>query len=301
MSGPYPNKLRDLDDLRGVERGGLSDDQRAVWAAKREQLRQAASDCGVRWPDVLNLLTQLVIAARPTTGCCDPSVGQLEAKTGLGEKQVRRGLEALKQAGLLTDVRRGGGPGRNGRPAQATVRQLLFLTPVESEPTADELRTVDAGTPDSTGPNSGQSGVRYYRASTEPPTDASASCEVTAAAGSGQGGGNEAKSAKSKGGDWVGLVAANAARESVRLKPTGIHSAAAVLPVRTKAALGYLEALKVRSDWEALQLLPPDHPALVRWLGCQVADQSAEAGNYDGAEAINAAQQLWAERDRKAS
>ena len=96
-------------------------------------------------------------------------------------------------------------------------------------------------------------------------------------------------------------MATNAARESVRLKPNGIHSAAAVLPVRTKAALGYLEALKARSDWEALQLLPPDHPALVRWLGCQVADQSAEAGNYDGAEAINAAQQLWAERDRKAS
>lgn len=301
MSGPYPNKLRDFDDLVGVERGGLSDDQRAVWAAKRERLRQAASSCGIRWSDVLNLLYKLVVAAKPATGCCDPSVGQLEVKTGLRDKQVRRGLEALKQAGLLTDVRRGGGPGRNGRPAQATLRQLLFLTPVESEPTADKLRTVDAGTPDSTGPNSGQSGVRYYRASTEPPTDASASCEVTAAAGSGQGGGNKAKSAKSQGGDWVGQLAANAARESVRLKPEGIHSATAVLPVRTKAALGYLEALKARSDWEALQLLPPDHPALVRWLGCQVADQSAESGNYDGAEAISAAQQLWAERGRKAS
>ena len=301
MSGQLQSKLRDLSDLLGEKRSGLSDDQVAVWAEKRELLRQAAKDSKVRWPDVLSVLRCLVVAARVATRCCDLSVSQLVAKTGLHEKQVRRCLDALKQAGLMADLTRGGGTGRGGRLPKATTRQLLFLTPVESGPTGDELRTPTAGTPDTTGPNSGHLSVRYYGSPTTPPTTASASCELTATAGPGSGGGNEAKSAKSQSDDWVSQLAENAARESVRLKPNGIHSPTAVANSRTKAARGYVEALSERSDWEALQLLPPDHVALVRWLGCQVADQSADAGNYDGAEAIREAQQLWAERGRKAS
>mgnify|MGYP006284478097 CR=1 FL=1 len=143
------SKLDQLDRLTGAKLDG-TDSERAYWADQRDGLRRACSGT-VRLADAVAVLTRCVMAA-DDHGQFDLSIGQLAARTMISDKAVQRALDALKQAGLVADLKRGGGPlnrkqGKQQR--QATVRRVVFLQAAASDEQPAELRTVQPVTQDS--------------------------------------------------------------------------------------------------------------------------------------------------------
>lgn len=281
MTAPYSDRLRDLDDLLGVARSSMSDSEREQWTAKREALKAAAAQCKVRWPDVLAVLTRLVISSSPLTGTTDQSLSQLETKTGLGRKTVQRALDGLKLAGLVADEKRGGGPvarSKGKQAPQATVRRLLFLVPLDQRRTEDtgpvgNALTEDTGRANSghLKANSGHSGVLYYRSSTETPTTAAVSAEARAATGSRMGVQEKARESTTTGDRWADQYAWNVAHalfahEREQGRADKVRNPDAVIRThKLPAAQAWVQRLLARSDGANFRLLEPSDCDLIGW------------------------------------
>ena len=306
MSAPYSDRMRDLDDLLGVTRTSMSDSEREQWTAKREALKQAAAARKVRWSDVLNVLTRLVISASKTTGLTDQSQTQLATKTGLHTKTVQRALDACKEAQLLVDEKRGGGPRKQGKQAQATVRRLLFLVPLDQRETADTQPVDTELTADTQGDNSGHldnnsghSGVRYYRSSTETPTPAQTAHSSHAVGGSRSGG--QGKQRENTG-SWCDQVAWNVAaavlaHEKEQGRADRVRDPDAVIRKhKLPAAVDWVQQLMRRTDAQALGLLSPTDRDLIAWGVSEVLQE----GTYSTAsDACRRAHALWDQQQQR--
>jgi hypothetical protein len=306
MTAPYSDKLRDLDDLLGVDRSSMSDSEREQWAAKRDAAQTAAKQCKVRWPDMISVLRVLVVSSSANTGLTDQSLGQLETKTGLGRKTVQRALDGLKLAGLVADEKRGGGPAARskGKQApQATVRRLVFLVPL------DQRRTEDTGPVDSAltedtqransghlEANSGHSGVLYYRSSTEPPTPVAVSAEARAGTGPCSGGQEKARERNATGDRWADQYAWNVARavfahEREQGTADKVRDPDAVIRTRKlPAAQEWVQRLLARSDGANFRLLEPSDRNLITWGVGEVLGDGG--GVWAAGEACKQAQAL---------
>lgn len=300
-SKPYAHRFRDFDNLRGVTNNSLTDLQRAYWEGRYEALRVACVAQKVRRSDAVSVLSELVGATSPVTGLVDQSLSQLAVKCDLSSKTVQRCLAAITQAGLVEELKRGGGPAKAGSTQrQATVRRVTFLTDSNAEPPVDTDRTQDTSDANSghSDANSGHSGVLYYALSTPTPLRVSASSNARPTTGQGSGGTREAQ----KGNDsttWKARLIDNLATaiyndEAERGLTAQVKFPAAVIKRKRAAAEAWVtgELLK-RGDADNFRLLPPDHRDLLAW---GVQRSNGEVGADAGGRACRAATQAAADQ-----
>lgn len=278
---PYSVRMRDLDDLLGVNRRGLTDEQRAVNAANYEALQRACERAKVRRPDAVSVLRVLVDTTHPATGLTDQAVTQLATKCDLGSDTVKRALTALTQAGLLETVKRGGGPrGAGAERSQPTVRRATFLTEVSDQPPVDSGLTRRTEVPNSAHQraNSAHSGAPPYALPTPTPLPVRASNETRGATGNSMGGIGEAQQGNDP---WAAELIDNLAHaiyshEAEQGQAAKVVNPAAVIRTRKRplAEAWVTDQLLKRSDSDTLRHLAPDDPDLLAWGVSEVRQEN---------------------------
>lgn len=280
---PYSRRMRDLDDLQGVTHHDLTDEQRAVNAARYEALRVACQVAKVRRSDAVSVLRVLVDTTNPHTGLTDQAVTQLATKCDLGPDTVKRCLTAITQAGLCETVKRGGGPrGAGAERSQPTVRKLTFLTELSDELPVDTglTRRTEVANSAHQRANSAHLSAPPYALPTPNPLPVRASNETRAAAGNSMGVIREAR--KNSTDTWQANLTDHLAR-AIYSHEAGLGLAAKVsnpdAVIRTRkrplAEAWVTNDLLKRSDSDTLRHLAPDDPDLLAWGVSEVRQEHA--------------------------
>jgi DNA-binding transcriptional ArsR family regulator len=263
---PYHYKLRDVADLFGVPREGLTDQQRSQYAAMLAQLDEATKAADLSQDKVTLVLRQLAWRTSPYTGQVAETVEQLAAELRMSKRVVSRVLQVLEQVGLLKTTARGG-RGKRGQPATPSKRHLTFLVPVETGATNTETHAKQSETHATTG---------EHQVTTKNPPRAEQVSAVGRAA-NGQRRGVEGQSKEGRTGDlWAHQLAKAAVTDWLNQQGLeGANNPEAVLRSRHEKAARAVEQLLTKEPRlrEITPAMPYDWHELVTYVVCVCRDQ----------------------------
>lgn len=290
------DKLQALDALQQVNPAGLSEADRTYWAQRWAEVQEAAKSegpKGVSMVAVSFVLRVLVDSARNDTLRTDQSLTQLMAKTCASESVVKRALSVLDKTGVVPILKHGGGPRKQGKQAQATVRWVQFVNDYRqrTEVTSALTEVPSSLTQVPTEP--------HYRGTTETPTPAQTFHSSHAVGGSRSGGKGKQRENT---GSWCDQVAWNVAaavlaHEKEQGRADRVRDPDAVIRKhKLPAAVDWVQQLMRRTDAQALGLLSPTDRDLIAWGVSEVLQE----GTYSTAsDACRRAHALWDQQQQR--